>query len=55
VTPKEADRLISKGKPVKLCHEYGEVFTVILVRRDGASVYTADGQALNRRQLEVKA
>ena len=56
MTPREADRLIKAGKPVKLYDKrYRECVVVTIVCRDRWNIYTASasGGKYDRGEMEV--
>lgn len=54
MSPKQADKLIADGKPVKLYNKaYDETFTATLFWRDRFNVYGNEGQVFDRSELEL--
>ena len=53
ITPRQADKIIKDGQPVKLRSIYGETFEAIFTSRDRWHMYTADGGKYDRTDMEV--
>jgi hypothetical protein len=54
MTTREADKIISSQKPVTVHNSfYNETFTKIFVRRDRRIIYSADGGAFERSDLQI--
>jgi|PlaIllAssembly_1097288.scaffolds.fasta_scaffold110950_3 hypothetical protein len=43
MTPRQADRIIKAGLPVRVRDRYGDEWTATFVRRDRWSIYTETG------------
>lgn len=54
MTPKQADHIISQGKPATVHNaSYNETFTATFVRRDRRMIDTAEGGRFHRDELEL--
>ena len=54
MTPRKADQIIKKGKPVTVHNAiYNETFTRLFIRRDRRNIYSSDGGVFDRSDLEV--
>jgi hypothetical protein len=54
MTPRQADKIISLAKPVRVRNDrWQEEFTATFVRRDRRNIYSADGGAFDRSELRI--
>ncbi len=54
MTPRQADAIIKKGKPVTVYgRNFNETFVATFIRRDRYSIYTNTGGVFDRGDLDI--
>lgn len=53
ITPSQADRLIKDQSVITIVDKYGDRDTVKFIRRNGRTVYTEDGGAFDRTDIDI--